>query len=113
MSSVGPHFIGSQMSFGINPKGDFKIKGFEKAVDNIKLRNFEPKIYNKNQSNIVNLVDETKMYWLRKSFNNERKSFNNEYRAYKIEEPFINPLRQSVKLPIKGVAINRRVLMTR
>ena len=45
-SSAGPALLGNSMSFSVNSKGDFKIKGFEKVVDNVKLRNFEPKMYN-------------------------------------------------------------------
>ena len=98
------------MSFSANQKGDFKIKGFEKAVDNVKLRNFEPKMIIENHSGIVNLVDETNSYWQRNSFNNEHK------RLDKIIEDINgvnNVLKHTVKLPIKGVAVNRKVLMTR
>lgn len=47
-------------------RSNYKIGNYERANENARLRNFEPQTYNRNHSEMVNLVDETNKYWLQK-----------------------------------------------
>ena len=75
----------------------YDIKNYDQAQDNVKLRNFEPKIVNQNSSRMVNIVDETKQYWDKRKVGPESEI----------------PPRPSTHLKIKNVAINSNVMMTK
>ena len=50
---------------------EFNFNNYDEAANNEKLRNFEPKTFNKNQSALVRVVEETTGYWWRRGWQQE------------------------------------------